>query len=117
MPRAGPPSGSVALGGSPRAPELAAALEQASLALDAGCEVLCCHVERLEADLWALDALARVSVLARRSGCEVRLLGPSGPLLELIALAGLQEALGAPSPRSAAAARRGGRSSRSSGRT
>jgi anti-anti-sigma regulatory factor len=44
--------------------------------------------------LGTLDALARLALAARRVGCELRLLRPSGELRELVSLAGLDEALG-----------------------
>jgi hypothetical protein len=43
--------------------------------------------------LGTLDALARLQLAARRRGCEIRLVGVSSELRELIAFAGLEAAL------------------------
>jgi ABC-type transporter Mla MlaB component len=63
------------------------------LAADAGCELLLCEVSGVAADAVAVDALARLALAARRSGCEVRLLGASPELLALVALFGLEDVL------------------------
>ena len=47
----------------------------------------------LPADARALDALARLALIARRHGCEPRLLHVTPQLRELIEFAGLGEAL------------------------
>ena len=54
---------------------------------------LSCQVGALEADAATLDLLARLQLSARRLGIEVRLLGVSPELRELIAFAGLTCAL------------------------
>jgi hypothetical protein len=47
----------------------------------------------LDADALTLDLLARVALTARRSGFQLRLHGSSLELRELIAFAGLEQAL------------------------
>jgi|GEM_PF-5160831 len=59
----------------------------------AGTVVLALEVSALDADLAAVDALARLALLARQRGCELRLLGVGGELRELIELAGLADLL------------------------
>jgi ABC-type transporter Mla MlaB component len=56
--------------------------------------VLGCEVSQLDADAVAVDALARIALLARRAGCSVRVRGASAELLGLIAFAGLSEVIG-----------------------
>ncbi len=65
----------------------------ALLASDQGCELLLCQVADVAADAVAVDALARLALAARRSGCEVRLRGASPELLALVELIGLAEVL------------------------
>ena len=60
----------------------------------AGSDVLVCDVGALvRADLAAVDALARVQLAARRLGCRMLLQRTSPELRELLAYAGLSEAL------------------------
>jgi ABC-type transporter Mla MlaB component len=47
----------------------------------------------LRPDFAAVEALARLALLARRHGCELRLQNPSAELIGLIELAGLSEVL------------------------
>jgi hypothetical protein len=47
----------------------------------------------VSADIVAVDMLARLAVVARRCGCELRLQNPPMELIELIELAGLSEVL------------------------
>jgi ABC-type transporter Mla MlaB component len=56
-------------------------------------EVLRCEVAGVAADTATLDALARLALLARRHGCELRICGASQELRSLIAFAGLAEVL------------------------
>jgi anti-anti-sigma regulatory factor len=56
-------------------------------------EVLRCEVAGVAADTDALDALARLALLARRHGCELRICGASPELRSLIVFAGLAEVL------------------------
>jgi ABC-type transporter Mla MlaB component len=58
-----------------------------------GCELLLCHVAGVAADAVAVDALARLALAARRSGCEVRLRGASPELIGLVELIGLADVL------------------------
>jgi ABC-type transporter Mla MlaB component len=99
MPGEAPHRATLALSGSPARAELERVLERAAGLLAERCAVLELACTGLEPDLAALEALARIGLLARRRGCSVRLLGASEPLLELIELAGLGEALGASRPR------------------
>jgi hypothetical protein len=55
--------------------------------------VALCDVAALEADLVAVDALARVLMVARRQGCRLRPVGVTPALRELVAFLGLQDAL------------------------
>lgn len=50
-------------------------------------------VAGLAADVVTVDALARLALAVRRSGCEVRLCGASPALLGLVELIGLAEVL------------------------
>jgi ABC-type transporter Mla MlaB component len=56
-------------------------------------EVLRCEVAGVAADAAALDVLARLALVARRSGCELRIDGASQELRSLIAFAGLTDVL------------------------
>jgi ABC-type transporter Mla MlaB component len=47
----------------------------------------------VSADIVAVHMLARLAVVARRCGCELRLQNPPMELIELIELAGLSEVL------------------------
>lgn len=55
--------------------------------------IVCELYPRISADLATVEALARVVLVARRSGLEVRFTGASRELRELIALAGIDQAL------------------------
>jgi ABC-type transporter Mla MlaB component len=56
-------------------------------------EVLRCELTGVAADAAAIDALARLALLARRHGCELQICGASEDLRSLIAFAGLAEIL------------------------
>jgi hypothetical protein len=56
-------------------------------------QTLACLLGGLDADARALDLLARLQLTARRLGIELRLLGASGELRELVAFAGLNGVL------------------------
>jgi len=59
-----------------------------------GADILVCDVGAVvHADLAAVDALARVQLVARRRGCRMVLQRASLELRELLAYAGLTEAL------------------------
>ncbi len=55
--------------------------------------LLLCEVAGIAADAVAVDALARLALAARRSGCEARLRGASPELLGLLQLVGLADVL------------------------
>jgi ABC-type transporter Mla MlaB component len=59
-------------------------------------ELLRCAVGSVEADVVAVDALARLALAARRHGAQVHLSGASRELRELVALMGLAEVLETP---------------------
>jgi ABC-type transporter Mla MlaB component len=50
-----------------------------------------CDVEEVLVDLVAVEALARLQLVARRRGCRVRLVGASSELESLLGLCGLGE--------------------------
>jgi ABC-type transporter Mla MlaB component len=53
-----------------------------------------CDVEGVaDPDVVTVDALARVQLIARRLGCEIRVLHPHGMLQDLLTLTGLCEVL------------------------
>jgi hypothetical protein len=82
---------------------------------------ICCDARGAEADLRVLDLLARLALVACRSGVPISFDGLAPELVGLIELAGLSDVLASPpEPRprpSAAAGRRAGRSAGSPGRT
>jgi ABC-type transporter Mla MlaB component len=55
--------------------------------------VALCDVNGVEPDAVTVDALARLQLAARRTGCCVRLRHASDELLELVAFMGLSEVL------------------------
>ena len=65
-------------------------------ALVAGKDVcaVACDVDELAAEVAAIEALARLALLARRLGCPLRVRRPSSELSELAELCGLRGALG-----------------------
>jgi ABC-type transporter Mla MlaB component len=56
-------------------------------------ELLRCELAGVAADAVALDALARLTLAARRCGCRMELRGASAEFLELVAFVGLAEVL------------------------
>ena len=60
-----------------------------------GAELVVCHVAGVGADAVAVDALARLKLAALRNGCQVRMLGASEELSELVAFMGLGDVLSA----------------------
>jgi ABC-type transporter Mla MlaB component len=56
-------------------------------------EVVLCDVHGVEPDAVTVDALARLQLGARRSGCRVRLCRASPELRELVAFMGLEDVL------------------------
>jgi ABC-type transporter Mla MlaB component len=60
-----------------------------------GAQLVVCDVGGVAADAVAVDALARLQLAAQRNGCQVRMLGASAELRELVALIGLGDVLSA----------------------
>jgi ABC-type transporter Mla MlaB component len=58
-----------------------------------GADVALCDVRGVDPDAVTVDALARLQLAARRSGCQVRLRHPSSELRELVAFMGLRDVL------------------------
>ena len=56
-------------------------------------EVACCDVQDVQPDAVTVEALARLQLAARRTGCTVRLRGASRELLELVTFMGLTDVL------------------------
>ena len=56
-------------------------------------QVVLCDVAGVEPDAVTVEALARLQLGARRSGCQVRLQNPSPELCELVAFMGLVDVL------------------------
>jgi ABC-type transporter Mla MlaB component len=54
-------------------------------------EVAFCDVRTVAPDAVTVDALCRLQVAARRTGCQVRLRHASPELLELVAFMGLED--------------------------
>ena len=52
-----------------------------------------CDVQGVEPDAVTVDALARLQLGARRTGCQVRLRNASKELLELVSFMGLSDVL------------------------
>lgn len=55
--------------------------------------IVICQLQDVQANAVALDALARLRLIAARHGCRMKLRGASPGLLELIAFAGLDDVL------------------------
>jgi len=89
-----PRTATLAISGRLQRAELPGLLASAAALLDGGgIEALCCDVSLLCADAIAVDALARLALTARRSGCRVRVCGACEELQTLIAFVGLAEVL------------------------
>ena len=58
-----------------------------------GAAVAFCDVEGVPADAVTVDALARLQLAARRTGCQVRLRNAASELIELVAFMGLSDVL------------------------
>ena len=56
-------------------------------------DVALCDVQGVEPDAVTVEALARLQLAARRTGCRVRLRNASDDLLELVAFMGLTDVL------------------------
>jgi len=94
MAAASPRTITVALGGEPdREALLAAGTRIAGLVVDGGAELALCDVARLRADACGVEVLGLLQLAARRGGWQLRLLNPSGELVDLIAFMGLADVL------------------------
>jgi ABC-type transporter Mla MlaB component len=58
-----------------------------------GAQIVPCDVAGVEVDAVCVDALARLSLAARRRGCVIRLEGVSPELASLVAFMGLEQVL------------------------
>src|SRR2546429_238246 len=65
-----------------------------ALAAGGGIEAVACDVGSLAAELAAVDALARLALVARRLGCPLKVRRASPELRDLVAFCGLSDALG-----------------------
>ncbi len=64
-----------------------------ALLSETGADVAVCDVATVEPDAVTVDALARLQLAARRTGCQVRLRHASDDLRELVAFMGLADVL------------------------
>ncbi len=65
-----------------------------TLLQDSNAELAVCDVEGVaDPDVVTVDALARLQLIARRLGLEIRVLHPNGVLRDLLTLTGLREVL------------------------
>jgi hypothetical protein len=94
MPATDPAPGPIALRARSCADVAAACARLRVLAEEGKVEAVACDVSALAAEVAAIEALARLALLARRLGCPLRLRRPSPQLRELVELCGLREALG-----------------------
>ncbi|HWY89707.1 MAG TPA: hypothetical protein VNY31_03470 [Solirubrobacteraceae bacterium] len=91
---AGPRAATLTIGGPLERADLPGLFARTCALLDVeGVELLWCEVAEVSADALALDALARLALVARRRGCRVRLAGASEELRALVGLTGLDEVL------------------------
>ena len=58
-----------------------------------GAEVALCDVSAIDPDAVSVDTLAHLQLVARRRGCQARLLGASTELVELLGFIGLRDVL------------------------
>jgi ABC-type transporter Mla MlaB component len=64
-----------------------------ALVTESSAELVVCDVCDVEPDAVTVDALARLQLAARRSGCQVRLRGASKELCALVEFMGLADVL------------------------
>ena len=64
-----------------------------ALLRSSGAKTAFCDVQRVPADAVAVEALARLQLGARRTGCKVRLRNASREMLDLVAFMGLEDVL------------------------
>ncbi len=75
-------------------PDLPGLCERVCALLEAtGAAVAWCDVCDVSSDAVTVDALARIQLAAGRHGCQVRLLGASAELRDLVAFMGLADVL------------------------
>jgi len=75
--------------------DLATACERLhALARGGGVGAVACDVSALAAEAAAVDALARLALVAKRLGCPLRVRSASPELRDLVELCGLTDALG-----------------------
>jgi ABC-type transporter Mla MlaB component len=89
LPEHGPSTVVFAIGGPIAREELPSLCERFRVAAEGACEVVCDVGGIGRVDAVAVDALARVTLTARRLGCTVRLRHASDELLGLVAFMGL----------------------------
>lgn len=62
-----------------------------TLLAESGAGVVVCDVREVECDAVTVDALARLQLAARRSGCRVQLRSPCPELVRLVEFMGLTD--------------------------
>jgi ABC-type transporter Mla MlaB component len=91
-----PPQGAVAfaIAGPIKRTDLPGLCDRVCALLEqSGAGVALCDVSEVDVDAVTVDALARLQLAARRHGCQVRLRGASGDLVELVSFMGLRDVL------------------------
>ena len=58
-----------------------------------GAPVALCRVDGVAPDAVTVDALARLQLAARRHGCQIRLIGASVELCDLVAFMGMRDVI------------------------
>jgi hypothetical protein len=89
-----PATGLMALRAVSRADVKAACARLHALAGGASLDAIDCDVSGLAAEVAAVDALARLALVARRLGCPLKVRRASPELRDLVELCGLSDALG-----------------------
>lgn len=85
---------SFAIWGPLARPDLPGLCRRVCALLDASSAVIAwCDVSGVDSDAVAVDALARLQLVARRHGCQVRLRRAPDHLRELVAFMGLEDVL------------------------
>jgi STAS domain-containing protein len=74
--------------------DVTAACERLRALAGGGQTEVCCDVSELAAELAAVEALARLSLVARRLGCPLKVRRASPELRDLVEFCGLSAALG-----------------------
>jgi hypothetical protein len=60
-----------------------------------GASAVCCDLGAAEADLWTVDAIARIALVARRHGAHVSIIESSAAVMALLDAVGLRDVVGA----------------------